>query len=363
MLKVTRKRGRYWYAGGTVKAGQERRVVEEHSTGAAEREIAEEYVAQLHSEIRHELIYGVPRRPSLTSFADAGNLYVSRPEGVAPGDLLIVEALNEVMGDAVIPKTPETELPEGTPDIIEGWTRYRLERCVHLAPATVDRHRAILQAVLNYAAFDLRYSPPRLPHIRFSNQCVRWLTLADADRLINAYAPHTRPVFRALRYQGLRTQEALQLDFRNINMKTMTAFIERTKSGAPRTVQLHPIVAADIGKIWRDRKKPAEGRVFLNRFKRAYADTRDYKFPGGNPLRAAHRTALARLAKEHPIRPNGGENFRPHDWRHHWASWMVMDGVDLITIRDLGGWKDLRMVERYAAVSPAHQAKAVARAR
>ena len=31
-----------------------------------------------------------------------------------------------------------------------------------------------------------------------------------------------------------------------------------------------------------------------------------------------------------------------------------MNGVDLLTIQRMGGWKNLRMVERYAAVSTEH---------
>ena len=38
-----------------------------------------------------------------------------------------------------------------------------------------------------------------------------------------------------------------------------------------------------------------------------------------------------------------------------------MEGVKLETIRRLGGWKSLRMVERYAAVSTEHMAAAVAK--
>ena len=36
-----------------------------------------------------------------------------------------------------------------------------------------------------------------------------------------------------------------------------------------------------------------------------------------------------------------------------------MAGVDLRTIQELGGWKSLKMVERYAHLSPSHKAEAV----
>ena len=54
-------------------------------------------------------------------------------------------------------------------------------------------------------------------------------------------------------------------------------------------------------------------------------------------------------------------DFHVHDWRHHWASTCVMAGIDLETIRQEGGWKSLRMVERYATVSAAHRSRAMAK--
>ena len=38
-----------------------------------------------------------------------------------------------------------------------------------------------------------------------------------------------------------------------------------------------------------------------------------------------------------------------------------MAGVDLRTIQELGGWQDLKMVERYSHLSPNHKAQAVER--
>jgi integrase len=81
---------------------------------------------------------------------------------------------------------------------------------------------------------------------------------------------------------------------------------------------------------------------FLNRLGKPCADTRDRLWPGGNPLAKAHATAIARMAKRRtPLRPNGGEDFRIHDWRHHWASHCVMSGMDLLTLKRLGGWTPL----------------------
>jgi len=38
-----------------------------------------------------------------------------------------------------------------------------------------------------------------------------------------------------------------------------------------------------------------------------------------------------------------------------------MEGVDLLTIKELGGWKTLSMVQRYAHLSPGHRQFAIER--
>jgi integrase len=51
-----------------------------------------------------------------------------------------------------------------------------------------------------------------------------------------------------------------------------------------------------------------------------------------------------------------------HTLRHTFASRLVMAGVDLLTVRDLGGWGakgGLAMVERYAHVAAGHKREAV----
>ena len=50
----------------------------------------------------------------------------------------------------------------------------------------------------------------------------------------------------------------------------------------------------------------------------------------------------------------GITNFRFHDLRHTWASWLVQPGVSLLALKEMGGWETLEMVQRYAHLSAGH---------
>lgn len=50
----------------------------------------------------------------------------------------------------------------------------------------------------------------------------------------------------------------------------------------------------------------------------------------------------------------GIEDFRFHDLRHTWASWLIQSGVPLSALQEMGGWESIEMVQRYAHLAPNH---------
>nr|WP_276972634.1 tyrosine-type recombinase/integrase [Tatumella ptyseos] len=50
----------------------------------------------------------------------------------------------------------------------------------------------------------------------------------------------------------------------------------------------------------------------------------------------------------------GITDFRFHDLRHTWASWLIQAGVPLSALQEMGGWESIEMVQRYAHLAPNH---------
>lgn len=337
MSLTIRKRGAKWHARGTVRVGRETRNVKEHSTGCDRKEDAQAYLAKLETELRNEILYGRDGRAHRLTIADAGLRYINRPGGVPSYDMWRIDEINDRVGDFSIARAADA------------WSEFEKARCGGLAPSTVNRFFSVFSSALNTLCRAEQIEVPKIIRKRGKEKVrVRFLQQKIADRVIDSYADHVRPIALTLRYQGMRVGEALRVDWSHIGWQSSSIYIPESKNGEARTVNMHAKVRRALHRLWVGCGSPEIGRVFLNRLGKPYADPRTYDLPGGSPIRKAHATACARA---------GVTDFHVHDWRHHWASHCVMAGIDLETIRHEGGWKSLRMVEKYAAVSAKHRAQ------
>lgn len=67
----------------------------------------------------------------------------------------------------------------------------------------------------------------------------------------------------------------------------------------------------------------------------------------GKPVTQVNTKAWCKALKRSEI-----ENFRWHDLRHTWASWLTQQGVPLNVIQEMGAWESSEMVRRYAHLAP-----------
>jgi integrase len=348
MLTI-RKRGRYWHVRGAVRAAGRSLHLKERSTGETDEAAARRWARRKETELENDLRDGrTPESRSLT-FALAADRVPELPRG----DTRRLLALVEHFGDRMLADLTASDWSAFARALAGGRPK----------PATVDRYLSIFRAVFRQTEGDSVQMPkivsPRTAPVRRRATKVRWLTMDEADRLVAAYAPHARPIATVLRFQGLRSQEALQLDRRHVNLGANTLFVDRSKNGLARTMPMHARVRVVLAPLM-EGPRPTwllpNGRdfepLFLTPRGEPYADTRG---DGGNPLKKAHAGACERA---------GIAGFSPHDWRRHWACWCLRSGMDPWTLMRLGGWSDLKSIAPYVAAAAgdtAHQEAALAR--
>jgi len=213
-----------------------------------------------------------------------------------------------------------------------------------VTPATVNREFAFLRHVFNIAIRDgkIEANPVgKLKALREPSGRVRYLTDEEEQQLMKALpTEHDRDRVRVLLRTGFRRGEMLGLRWRDVDFKAGVLTIPKSKNGDTRHVPMTSTVRAILSR--RPRTLDPTALVFPNS-------------EGRRDLRWAIKTvpAALRVAKI--------PGFRFHDLRHTFASRLAMEGVDLMTIRELMGHKSMAMTLRYAHLSPGHRRTAIER--
>ena len=139
------------------------------------------------------------------------------------------------------------------------------------------------------------------------------------------------PIVKLALNTGLRRGEIFDLKWKDLDFRTRTLTVTAaaSKGGKRRIVPLNSEILLVL-KEWQ--KQNAEF---------------EYVFSGKDGERLVDvKKAFVSLLREAKI-----TDFTFHCLRHAFASELVMNGVDLNTVRDLLGHNDLRMTLRYAHLS------------
>lgn len=331
-----RKRGAIWHARGTIRVGRESITVPEFSTGCGSRADAEAVAGAEEARIRAERLDGSAGRARRLTLAACALHYLRRPGGVKPYDAARVRAMVEAMGDTALPDLPR---------VWAAWVGSR-----GWQPGTAARWRAVAQAALTHGCEAEGVPVVKLPGVRqpVEERAVS-LSAAEREALLRAYNPHAACPALLLAYAGLRTQEALRLDWRDVDLPRGRLWIGRTKTGRGRVVPMHRRVALLLWGMWEAAGRPGRGAVFSSARGEPYADTRGQ---GGNPLARAHATAC---------RAAGVTGFRVHDWRHDFATRFLAEGGDIRALMQVMGWTTPRMAARYVTHKADHLADVMRR--
>src|ERR1700739_1676337 len=226
-------------------------------------------------------------------------------------------------------KMPEGALAELTAETIQSAIAARPTN-----PGTYNRYADLVRAILRLAlAKGWIEAEPKFARMKKPKGRIRFLSPDEWARLKKALPAHLKGLAIFSLATGLRQKNATHLEWSQVDLARRVCWIhpDQAKAGEAIGVPL----SDEAVRVLRAQRRKHETWVFPY---------------DGHPLakiNRAWRTAMKK-AQIH--------NFTWHGLRHTWASWHVMRGTPLSVLRELGGWKTLEMVQRYAHLAPDHLA-------
>ncbi len=222
--------------------------------------------------------------------------------------------------------------------------KYKLTRKEEKAePDTINRELGCLRHMFNMAIKwkKAQVNPVRdVKFLKEPKEKDRILTKEEEAKLLEAVrtghkAKHLEPIIITALNTGMRKGEILNLKWSNVDFKTGHILVEETKNGEIRRVPMNKKLTETL----QSAKKLAKGEYVFSDNGEPYGDV---------------KTGCWTALKKTKI-----EGFRFHDLRHTFGSRLVMAGVDIRTIQELMGHKDIKMTVRYSHPTPEHKKKAV----
>ena len=214
-----------------------------------------------------------------------------------------------------------------------------------LSNATINRYKAALSVVFNYACrqYNLTSNPVGLiPSKPEDNHRVRYLSTLERKSLLLACSKANWPKLYLLVLMaittGARRGELLSLMWNDIDFEGQTAYVQITKNGQSKVLPLTDDVVNELTRfrqqdaslIFNSEVNPSNAFCFNEQWKKALA--------------------LAEV-----------DNFRFHDLRHTTASYLAMSGASLLEIADVLGHKQISVTQRYAHLCIDHKEKLISK--
>ncbi|STD30414.1 site-specific tyrosine recombinase XerC [Edwardsiella tarda] len=213
--------------------------------------------------------------------------------------------------------------------------------------ATKATHLAFIKALLRTAERDWKMldKAPIVKVPQPKNKRIRWLEPHEAKRLIDECPEPLKSVVEFALATGLRRSNIINLEWKQIDMQRRVAWInpEDAKAGRAIGVALNDTACRVL------KKQIGNHQQWVFVYRQSSTRPDGTKSPVVRKMRYDANTSWRAALKRAGI-----EDFRFHDLRHTWASWLVQSGVPLSALQEMGGWESIEMVRRYAHLAPNH---------
>lgn len=158
----------------------------------------------------------------------------------------------------------------------------------------------------------------------------RYLQVGEEKTLLDACADWLRPIVLTALHTGGRRGEVIGLEWADLDFNAGTVCFRDTKNTDTRKVPMGDELRGALRALPNRLKG---GRVFLR---------------GEEPV----NKSVLREGFEAARHTAGLDWLHFHDLRHTWATHLSGQGVPIRTLQELGGWRQLSMVMRYAGNAP-----------
>lgn len=222
-----------------------------------------------------------------------------------------------------------------TPKDIEDYKQKRLEK---VKPSTINRELAQLKFMFNLAKKWKYANENPVKEVRFFQErqlAMRTINKEEARKLIDAAGDRLKSIIIVALNTGMRRGEILNLRWKDIDFDMHYIYIKESKTGMTRKIPMNPLVEKTLRNI--DRKSEL---VFCSSISKGIL----------NYMEREWRKACGKAKIK---------DFRFHDCRHTFATWMIIAGVDLVTVKEILGHANIQTTMRYAHPTPENKRRAV----
>ena len=213
------------------------------------------------------------------------------------------------------------------------------------ADATINRHFAFLRHVLMLAVKDGKLIQNPISSIKFFPEVkrTRFLVNEELDRLRSVMTSEDWNLVAFAIETGLRRGEQFQLQWNQVDLENGNLTLPMPKGGRTRYVPLSE-----------------EAKSILRSFDSFLRSA--WVFPGlKDATQSMDSRAFLRRSYEPALRQAGIIGCCWHSLRHTAASRRIMAGVDLVSVKEILGHRDIQTTLRYAHLAPGHLREAVNR--
>ncbi|MBI2060387.1 MAG: site-specific integrase [Nitrospirae bacterium] len=263
----------------------------------------------------------------------------------------------------------EKDIREIAPADVEAFKQIKVDE--GYGRPSVNHWLAMLRRVLNKAKSHGRLDSTPFPAVKLlkleKKGRLKFLSPEEEALILHHAEGWLRPVITFSLHTGLRLGETARLTRQDVDLEKRIIYVEHTKSGKPRAVPMNDTVHALLSDALKvhflddDRIFRHCGSFMSHRFTLAVRDLAAKVAEARNKGAKFYRIGEGEGAERIDLEKVTLDGVVWHSLRHTWASRLVMAGVPIKTLMELGGWSSLEMVEVYAHIGDEHKAEAVKR--